>query len=1103
MRSRKLSILLLAILAALVVVAIHSAGQTPPPASGDWEIYDNTVISDTSVTIQGNVHVYGYGSLTLVNVDLTLDTSIPMVVVEQHGRLSWSGGSLDHTSTFAQPRITLTSNCSIDRVTFGKLYGVMISEFGVNVTNCTFGGGDSIGIMFNTHVGSPTDKPIVIADNTFMNMRRSPIGGSINSATNDTVGLVLVGNTILMTQSSDAINVTVMTSSAHLVVTHNTISGTSGNGIRLNLICDDLFLRLDDNSITDAGGHGVVAYLDTETLDFPGITDLSVVRSGIDGLVLKATGNPIDDLVLINHTNRASGRNGVSLQRAYNVTITDSRIVNATTDLWVSHGTVKIFRTLHERGDAVVIYADSSITSFKWFEMWCQWQNGLPAWNQYVEVRGPVDASVLYGMTDRSGYWGNETYADWHMTSTTNDIATNLTPVLLHPMGDIVADDTVPTENGGVYTVTFTDTTGPAITVSEPSGDVVQNSTAFQIRGTARDHHSSVALVQYSFDPNPDWDTKIWSDTTGTSNWYADSLHLPEGLHILYVRAFDGAGVGTDMYTGLTVGQVLIDMSPPVVQVTSPDVRRQPVIVNATTLPMGGWVSEPVTSVTVQGDAVSVSGTVFTVDVPVSEGLNDITIVATDLAGNVGTLTLSVLRDSAAPTITLTAPVPGALLNDTSVLVAGLLDEPVQDDLIVINGAPVTLSSGAFQVLLNGFGEGPSTIDVTAVDLAGNTASVSVDVIVDTLPPALELVSPIDGLLTRQATVLLEGTSEAGAVIHVQGEPVAITGTAFSHDLDLVEGRNIIRVTSVDAAGNVNSTMVVVDRDSTPPVLELYGLSDGAIESEGRTAFLNGRTEAGAALRMTIGTASEEVITFPDGTFLQPLTVDGNVTVTLRAEDAAGNTAFAQVEVVYRQVSDPGIAPPEPEPVDPVVTAAVVTTSLVVIVGVAMTFEFTKYALVLMVLPLYARIKKHEVLDNKTRLAIHGLVVENPGMHYNEIIREFDLTNGVAAYHLDVLEREGFVRSVRDGTLRRFYSSSTKVPGDHRATPDQTREHILEMVTENPGINQKTIVDELGIGRTLVGYHLKTLIDEGYIEAHKQGRFTVYSRTRKRWFRLN
>ncbi|MCK4968974.1 MAG: winged helix-turn-helix transcriptional regulator, partial [Thermoplasmata archaeon] len=121
-------------------------------------------------------------------------------------------------------------------------------------------------------------------------------------------------------------------------------------------------------------------------------------------------------------------------------------------------------------------------------------------------------------------------------------------------------------------------------------------------------------------------------------------------------------------------------------------------------------------------------------------------------------------------------------------------------------------------------------------------------------------------------------------------------------------------------------------------------------------------------------------------------------------------------------------------------------------------------------------------------------------MHYNEIIREFSLTNGVAAYHLDVLEREGFLRSIRDGTLRRFYSTTSKVPQDHRLTPDQVRERILLLVSDSPGISQKAIVDELGIGRTLVGYHLKTLIDDGYLKASRQGRFTVYRRTNKRWF---
>jgi DNA-binding MarR family transcriptional regulator len=710
---------------------------------------------------------------------------------------------------------------------------------------------------------------------------------------------------------------------------------------------------------------------------------------------------------------------------------------------------------------------------------------------------------MLTAVTDRNGHWGNQTYADWTETETGSKTVDQLTPVMVHPRGN-VTDGAVPTDTNMDLTVLFEDPYVPTLVVLNPEGDVVQNTTGLRIDGRCSDPHSGVGLVQFSFDPNPDWDLKIWSDATGTTDWFVDTLQMPEGLHTLYVRAFDTASLGTDLYAGQRVGQVVIDLSPPIVQVTSPDVRRQPVIVNTSTFQLEGWVSEAVSSIHVQRTAVPMVGSTFSVEAFVSEGLNDVTIVATDLAGNTGTYTFSVLRDTVAPTITLTAPAEGALLNATSVRVAGLVDEQVQDNTIVMNGAPVTLSSGAFQFLLNGFDDGPGTIDVTAVDMAGNTVSVSVNVIIDTLPPEVKLVSPIDGLLTRHGTVLLEGTSEAGAHITVQGTSVVMTGNTFAHTLDLAEGRNIIHVTSTDEAGNVNSTLVVVDRDSTPPVLELYGLTDGGIDSENERAVINGRTEAGAILWMSIEGVSEEVITFPDGSFIQPLTVGLEETqVTIRAEDAAGNTAFAEVTIYLKKVKDPTTAPSEPEPVDPVITAAVVTTTTIVLVGVAMTFEFTKYALVLMVLPLYARIKKHEVLDNKTRLAIHGLVVENPGMHYNEIIREFDLTNGVAAYHLDVLEREGFVRSVRDGTLRRFYSSSTKVPGGHKATPDQTREQILEMIIANPGINQKSIVDELGIGRTLVGYHLKTLIDEGYIEAHKQGRFTVYSRTRKRWFRLN
>jgi DNA-binding transcriptional ArsR family regulator len=1105
LRSKAISILLLAILATVVVVAINSAGQTPPPASGDWDIYDDTVITNTSVTIQGNVRVYGFASLTLINVDLTLEvTGSPMFQIERWGKLKWSGGSLDHTGTFPLQPISLYYNCTIDGVAFGALYGIFVRELGVTVTNCTFGGTDSIGIQMSPLAGTPTDRPIMIADNTFTNMKRSPIGGRLTPITNDTVGVVIVGNRITGTTSSDAINLTVIGPSAHVVVGDNVVSKGPFGGIALTMNVEDLFLRMNGNSITEVDGDGLRITIDSEDLDFPGIVDLTVDSAGGTGLNIMASGwdTAIDGLVLVNHTNLDAGYAAIALSWAKNVSLIDSRVNTSAANFLVSHSTLDIHNSDHSRYNSLVAFADSRISSWKWVELTCLWQGGIPVRNQRVDVLGPVDQPILSAVTDRNGYWGNQTYSDWTQTEAGSLTADSLTPIMVHPHGNIT-DGNVSTNSSIYLTILFEDTYVPTLVVKNPVGDVVQNTTAFNISGTSSDPHSGVGLVQFSFDTNPEWDQKIWSDATGTTKWHVDTLYLAEGLYTLYARAFDRASVGTGRFKGIIVGQVLIDLTPPVVQVTSPDARRQPVIVNTTSINVQGWVSEAVSYLEVQGTIVPMTGTLIDIIVDIPEGPSDIIIIASDLAGNTVLFTLSVLRDTAEPKITLTAPAEGALLNVSSVLVVGQLDEPVQGDKVVINGASVTLSSGAFQLLISGFDDGPGTIEVTAVDMAGNTAIMSVDVLIDTLPPALELVSPSDGYLTRQPTVLLEGTSEAGAHISIGGKVATMTGTDFTHEVDLVEGRNIFHVTSADQAGNENSTLIIIHRDSTPPVLDLYGLTDGTIDSEGDNAVLVGQTEPGATLWIAIGGTSFGVLVFPDGSFMQPVVVEANETaVTMRAEDAAGNTAFAEATIIFREI--PGaIAPPQVEPVDPVVTVAVVTTTTIIVLGVAMTFEFTKYALVLMVLPLYARIKKHEVLDNKTRLAIHGLVVENPGMHYNEIIREFALTNGVAAYHLDVLEREGFVRSVRDGTLRRFYSSNTKVPGGHKATPDQTREQILEMITANPGINQKSLVHELGIGRTLVGYHLKTLNDVDYIEAHKQGRFTVYSRTRKRWFRLN
>ena len=100
---------------------------------------------------------------------------------------------------------------------------------------------------------------------------------------------------------------------------------------------------------------------------------------------------------------------------------------------------------------------------------------------------------------------------------------------------------------------------------------------------------------------------------------------------------------------------------------------------------------------------------------------------------------------------------------------------------------------------------------------------------------------------------------------------------------------------------------------------------------------------------------------------------------------------------------------------------------------------------------------------------------------------------GVATYHLDVLEREHYIQSVRDGRLKRFYSTDAKIPnGRMRKTPEEVRGVLIDLVRERPGISQKELIRELGLDRETVGYHVRTLVKEDQIKALKKGRYTIY-----------
>jgi hypothetical protein len=98
------------------------------------------------------------------------------------------------------------------------------------------------------------------------------------------------------------------------------------------------------------------------------------------------------------------------------------------------------------------------------------------------------------------------------------------------------------------------------------------------------------------------------------------------------------------------------------------------------------------------------------------------------------------------------------------------------------------------------------------------------------------------------------------------------------------------------------------------------------------------------------------------------------------------------------------------------VIAAAVTAAT----AIALT-EWLLYAFLILLMPLYMKVRKEKVLDNFMRGRIYQFIIHCPGAHLRFIKRVLGVEMGVLCHHLKVLERSGLIRSDKRGNLKRFF----------------------------------------------------------------------------------
>ncbi|HEY6871527.1 MAG TPA: Ig-like domain-containing protein [Geobacteraceae bacterium] len=454
------------------------------------------------------------------------------------------------------------------------------------------------------------------------------------------------------------------------------------------------------------------------------------------------------------------------------------------------------------------------------------------------------------------------------------------TGIVYHPTGDLsygvhTAYVTVADRAGNHADATWhfsTDTVPPSFKVTYPANGQYLNIPRITITGTIDDPNTTLtfggraAVVQ-------------------GNNFTVPDFLLVEGKITIPIVAKDA--VGNSASDTLTV---ILDTIPPELHIDSPTDNSS---VNTPVIAVSGTVDDanPAT-VTVNGIAATVVGRNFSLnELPLQEGLNLVTAVATDAAGNTTTVSVKVIRDTVPPVVSVTAPLLDAWVNTPVITVSGSV---IEKDLVslTVNGVETPVGSdGLFSLGNVPLIEGRNVISVLALDRAGNETLVNVPVNLDTVPPEVKINTPPNGLLTNNGQVTVSGTvSEELTAVTVNGVTAETVGKEFTLGYTLKEGENVLLARATDRARNAGTATVTVYLDSKPPAPP--GFDAVNVPANAATVTLTGTAEAHATVTISsgagvVGTVSADA----QGKFLlaEVALKEGANTFTATATDEAKN----------------------------------------------------------------------------------------------------------------------------------------------------------------------------------------------------------------------
>ena len=141
------------------------------------------------------------------------------------------------------------------------------------------------------------------------------------------------------------------------------------------------------------------------------------------------------------------------------------------------------------------------------------------------------------------------------------------------------------------------------------------------------------------------------------------------------------------------------------------------------------------------------------------------------------------------------------------------------------------------------------------------------------------------------------------------------------------------------------------------------------------------------------------------------------------------------------------------------------------------------------VLGLYSRLTKSDLLDNEHRDRVYKLIQEEPGLGVSEIAQRTGLGWGTTVYHLDRLERAGFVANERGGLHKCYYPVGTVRPEARKgmgALKADTTRSIAEYLLARPGATQTELCKDLSLSPSQASKQVTKLEEAGLVRRERE-----------------